>query len=123
MDKLRSKLHPAIRKVVIGFAGWLVTLVGVVLIPYPGPGWLIVFVGLSILATEFVWARRVHGYARGKYDAWKVWMTRQPSYIQAVFWCLTALTVMVTLWLLNAYGCIDDWLHLRLPQAHSPILS
>lgn len=52
----------------------LVLVVGVIAIPYPGPGWLIVFAGLAILATEFDWARRVLRYARGKYDAWTAWL-------------------------------------------------
>ena len=25
----------------------------------PGPGWLLIFVGLSILGTEYVWAQRM----------------------------------------------------------------
>jgi hypothetical protein len=25
----------------------------------PGPGWLVIFLGLSALAAEFVWARRL----------------------------------------------------------------
>ncbi|HVE95418.1 MAG TPA: PGPGW domain-containing protein [Pseudonocardiaceae bacterium] len=25
------------------------------MIPYPGPGWLVVFAGLIILGTEFAW--------------------------------------------------------------------
>ncbi len=32
---------------------------GVRLVPLPGPGWLIVFLGLAILGTEFAWARRL----------------------------------------------------------------
>ena len=25
----------------------------------PGPGWLVIFLGLSLLAAEFIWARRL----------------------------------------------------------------
>ena len=25
----------------------------------PGPGWLVIFLGLTLLAAEFVWARRL----------------------------------------------------------------
>src|SRR5256885_16319806 len=48
---------------VVGFA---VVLIGVALIPLPGPGWLIVFGGLAILATEYVWAQRLLNYAKRK---------------------------------------------------------
>ena len=35
--------------------GVTVVIVGLILVPLPGPGWLIVFCGLAILATEFHW--------------------------------------------------------------------
>jgi uncharacterized protein (TIGR02611 family) len=31
----------------------------VVMIVTPGPGWLVIFLGLSLLAAEFIWARRL----------------------------------------------------------------
>ena len=46
------------RKAIVGLAGVVVIAIGIVLIPLPGPGWLIVAGGLAILATEFPAARR-----------------------------------------------------------------
>jgi uncharacterized protein (TIGR02611 family) len=34
-------------------------LVGLVMIVTPGPGWLVIFFGLGLLAAEFMWARRL----------------------------------------------------------------
>lgn len=116
-----NRMPQKTRKVLIGFAGWIVLLAGIVMIPYPGPGWVVVFIGLSILATEFEWAKDLHDYARGKYDAWEKWMKSQPAYIKAIFWLLTTATVVVTIWLLNGYGFIDSWLKLGQPWAHSPL--
>ncbi len=56
----------AARKVAVGFAGVVVIAVGVVLIPLPGPGWLIVFTGMAILATEFPAARRTLDRAKAR---------------------------------------------------------
>ena len=42
----------------VGVVGGVVLLAGLVLIPLPGPGLLVVPVGLAILALEFAWARR-----------------------------------------------------------------
>jgi tellurite resistance protein TerC len=42
----------------------VVTLVGIALIVLPGPALVVIPVGLSILATEFVWARRYVRKAR-----------------------------------------------------------
>ena len=41
-------------KIVFGFT---LLVLGVVMIVTPGPGWLTIFLGLGILAAEFVWAR------------------------------------------------------------------
>lgn len=46
--------------------GVLVILVGVVLLPLPGPGWLVIFAGLGLLATEYAWARRLLAWTRRK---------------------------------------------------------
>jgi uncharacterized protein (TIGR02611 family) len=47
------------RKVVIAVVGFTVVLLGLVMIVTPGPGWLVILLGLSILSVEFVWARRL----------------------------------------------------------------
>ena len=44
------------RRVIISVVGLTLLLCGVVLLMTPGPGWLLIFAGLSILAFEFVWA-------------------------------------------------------------------
>lgn len=36
----------------------LLALGGIMLIT-PGPGWLVIFFGLTLLAVEFVWAKRL----------------------------------------------------------------
>lgn len=47
------------KRAFIGIVGGVVVLIGIILIPYPGPGWLVVFAGLAILATEFAFAQRL----------------------------------------------------------------
>jgi uncharacterized protein (TIGR02611 family) len=39
--------------------GFTLLLVGAVMVFTPGPGWLVIFLGLTLLAAEFVWARRL----------------------------------------------------------------
>jgi uncharacterized protein (TIGR02611 family) len=39
--------------------GFTLLLLGVVMIVTPGPGWLVIILGLGVLAAEFVWARRL----------------------------------------------------------------
>ena len=37
--------------------GWALVVVGIILIPLPGPGWLVVGIGLLVLGREVRWAR------------------------------------------------------------------
>lgn len=114
-----NKVNRHIKRVAIGVAGGVVLAVGVIAIPYPGPGWLIVFAGLGILATEFEWASRLLRYGRGKYDAWGEWIKRQHLAVRIGFIVATTLVVIATIYLLNGYGLIDDWLHLGQGWLHS----
>ena len=49
------------RFVRVGFAvfGFLVVLAGVAMLVLPGPGLLVIAIGLGILALEFAWAERL----------------------------------------------------------------
>ena len=47
------------RRVVAAAVGFTLLAAGVVMLVTPGPGWLVIFLGLSALAAEFVWARRL----------------------------------------------------------------
>ena len=47
------------RRIAVTIVGALVLLGGLVLLVLPGPGWLLIFVGLSILGSEYVWAQRL----------------------------------------------------------------
>lgn len=105
----------------VGVVGGLVLAGGVVMIPYPGPGWLVVFAGLAILAVEFPWARRVLHYARGKYDAWTDWLKRQSLFVRLLILALTGLIVMVTIWLLNGFALLGGWVGIDWPWLASPI--
>lgn len=39
--------------------GFTLLLIGVVMLVTPGPGWIVILLGLGLLAAEFVWARRL----------------------------------------------------------------
>jgi len=44
--------------------GFTILILGLLAIPLPGPGWLIVGLGLGILAQDFVWAERTLNIVR-----------------------------------------------------------
>jgi len=48
-----------VRRVFLIVAGFTLLLAGVLMLVTPGPGMLVIFLGLGLLAAEFVWARRL----------------------------------------------------------------
>jgi uncharacterized protein (TIGR02611 family) len=54
------------QRIAVTIAGFAVLLAGVALLVLPGPGWLLIFVGLGILSTEYMWARRLLDTAKRK---------------------------------------------------------
>lgn len=49
--------RPPLRRLANLIVGWAVVVVGIILIPLPGPGWLVVGIGLLVLSREVRWAR------------------------------------------------------------------
>jgi uncharacterized protein (TIGR02611 family) len=59
-----APLPPGLRRVLIFLIGSTVVVVGVLLLVLPGPGILVIVIGLAILATEFAWAETLLRRAR-----------------------------------------------------------
>lgn len=62
MNRLHKhwKRTPAqVRKPFIFLLGFTVVGAGIVLLPLPGPGWVVIFAGFAILASEFAFAERI----------------------------------------------------------------
>ncbi|MDZ7828697.1 MAG: PGPGW domain-containing protein [Halofilum sp. (in: g-proteobacteria)] len=55
---VRSTLRQ-IRRLAVLVVGLTVVLIGLIMFVTPGPGLVVVPIGLAILAIEFVWARRL----------------------------------------------------------------
>ena len=58
-------MHSTARKVGVGAIGATTVGVGIVLLPLPGPGTLVILAGLGILGSEFPAARRLGDRIRG----------------------------------------------------------
>jgi uncharacterized protein (TIGR02611 family) len=53
-----------LRRAVVAVIGFTVLLIGIVMVVLPGPAIVVIPLGLAILATEFVWAKRLLEKAR-----------------------------------------------------------
>ena len=54
-----SSLPSGVRRLIVFVIGSIVLIAGLLMLVLPGPGILVIIVGLAILATEFVWAERL----------------------------------------------------------------
>ena len=50
---------PVIRKLIYSVIGITVLLIGIAMIVLPGPAFIVIPIGLAILASEYAWARRI----------------------------------------------------------------
>jgi tellurite resistance protein TerC len=48
-----------VRKIIVGVIGFTVLLFGIALLVLPGPAFVVIPIGIAILASEFAWARRI----------------------------------------------------------------
>ena len=100
----------------VGIVGGLVVALGIVAIPLPGPGWLIVIAGLFVLATEFTWAERLLEFTKKHVKRWTDWVTAQPVWVRLLIAAATAAFVygvlVVTLHVMGVPEWVPGWVPL-----------
>ena len=72
----RRALHVS-WQVGVFLVGLAVVVAGVIMLAVPGPGWLTIFAGMGIWATEFVWAQLVMRWTRRKLHDGREWLKRR----------------------------------------------
>ena len=48
----------SVKKLIVAVIGFTILIIGIFMIVLPGPAFIVIPLGLAILATEFVWAKR-----------------------------------------------------------------
>jgi uncharacterized protein (TIGR02611 family) len=110
-ERIRSRrASRAVYRIVVALLGVAITLGGLLLVPLPGPGWLIVFAGLALLATEFDPARRVLEFGRRTLRGWTAWLGRQRMPVRAGVGLGTFACVAAGLWGAAALAGVPSWL-------------
>ena len=66
MTALFLKSLRQVKRVIIGVVGFTVLAIGLVMIVLPGPAFIVIPVALGILASEFVWAKKLIQKVRSK---------------------------------------------------------
>ncbi|WOC13286.1 TIGR02611 family protein [Gordonia sp. MP11Mi] len=101
--------------------GVLVTALGVVAIPYPGPGWAIVFLGLLILSQELEWAARLRQWIMAKLNAFYRRFIDGNVMAQIILGIATCAIVIATLWLTGALDLAAGWVGIHADWLNSPL--
>jgi uncharacterized protein (TIGR02611 family) len=98
-ERIRARrTSRAVYRFVVALLGVAITFGGLLLVPLPGPGWLIVLAGLALLASEFEPARRLLEFARRTLWRWTSWLTRQGITVRAAVGAGTLACVAAGLW-------------------------
>jgi uncharacterized protein (TIGR02611 family) len=97
-------------KTVVGIIGAIITIGGLALVPLPGPGWFIVFIGLAILASEFEWARRLQNFAKRQVRAWTQWLRRQTWPLRYLLSLATLAFILAILYVSAVLTGGVDWI-------------
>ena len=101
MARLRG-FRRRVRSTPVGLAVWrgavtllgvAVIVIGVVLLAIPGPGWLVIFAGLGLLATEYELARRLLRFARAQVTRWTRWVAERGRVTQVLIGALGLLVL------------------------------
>lgn len=86
-------------RALVGCLGGLIAIVGLIMVPLPGPGWLVVFIGVALIGTEFERARRLHQWGWGKVQSWARWLAAQSWWVRAGVATATFCFVTAVVWL------------------------
>lgn len=93
-ERLKARRFGLIVSPLTILAGLLLLIVGVIALPAPGPGWLLIFTALGVLSLELRFARgTVLSAARG-FDKSERWYRRRNPAVQLTLVALTTLSVM-----------------------------
>jgi tellurite resistance protein TerC len=66
MHHLVVKTLKQAKRLIVSVVGFTVLLIGIAMIVLPGPAFIVIPLGLAILASEFVWARRLLNKIKSK---------------------------------------------------------
>jgi uncharacterized protein (TIGR02611 family) len=82
----------------VGILGAFVIALGIILIPFPGPGWAIVILGLAIWSIEFTWAKRLLDFTRRQVRGWTNWVGRRSRPARTAIGLVGLLFVAAVVW-------------------------
>ena len=110
-DRIRGKRKTEFAyRIIVSVLGVAIIALGVVLLPLPGPGWLIIFLGLGVLASEFEWASRLLAYAKRRVGEWTDWVRRQSLFVRFLLGTATLAIVAAAIYGYHLWRGLPGWI-------------
>ena len=79
MTKLIFKTLGQVKKFIVAVIGITLLLVGVAMIILPGPAFVVIPLALAVLATEFVWAKKLLDKVKARIQNMKANNSKTPE--------------------------------------------
>lgn len=94
----------------IGVMGLVLIVVGIPMVPLVGPGWAVIFIGLFLWSTEFIWARRVTQFVKAEVKAFEQYTMALPWKLKVPMLLLSAAFGWFCFWLALLITGVPGWL-------------
>jgi uncharacterized protein (TIGR02611 family) len=105
----RNRVSHLAYRIAVGVVGAVVTVAGLIMVPAPGPGWLVVFFGLLILASEFEFAQRWLDFGKHHVSRWNDWIMKQAIWVRGLVALGTLIIVWLVIWAYLALAGVPDF--------------
>ena len=80
--------------------GWILVVVGIPMIPFPGPGTIVLVAGVALLSRHYVWAQKLLDPLRTRaVEAARFGVATLPRIAMSALGALTVFAVGIALWM------------------------
>ena len=77
MNAFVGKTIRQTKRLIITVIGFTVLLIGLEMVVLPGPAFIVIPIALGILATEFIWAKKLLDRVKSSASNVKEWVSKQ----------------------------------------------
>ena len=77
MNAFVGKTIRQAKRLIIAIIGITVLLIGLAMVVLPGPAFIVIPIALGILATEFIWAKKLLDRVKSRASNVKEWVSKQ----------------------------------------------